>query len=236
MKKSILFIFSVLSVFIMLQCMNNSRTEVYLPNGYGSCQDSLIVSYISFWEDSLLNKQKGIARFYINKYITDSCQANFLHEGIETVTSCIKEKYEGVHTIKSIKGNNHQDTVFVMPPFNNCESGDSYYFFDLSLPRLQTDSECCHPSNFFVIEDIDEDGINEVGTFYSSCASRYKSLIIYSLKNNIWHEIGASTFDILTQDPDSIDFTVLVKKTRKNEFKICSFIDGMTEWDTLKME
>jgi hypothetical protein len=87
--------------------------------------------------------------------------------------------------------------VFVWPQLSWCDlEGDAYYFTDTSLPRLETESGCCHPQSLFLVGDIDEDGIQEIGQYFSSCASRYKSLYVYSLKNNTWKEVGHSTFDL----------------------------------------
>jgi hypothetical protein len=123
-----------------------------------------------------------------------------------------------------------------MPMFNYCDDGESYCFFDKTLPRLSTDSYCCQPGNLFVIDDIDEDGIREIGIYYSSCSGRYKSLRIYSLKQNNWKEIGTSDFDILTQDPTQVNFRNLVRKISKKKFKICNFIEGQTKWETITMK
>jgi len=193
--------------------------------------DSLTVllnSNKEFLKDSLLNENSGIIESYFSKYQSDSC-------GILTYkNSELKENFEGVNVVKGIRPDKQNDTVFVVPAFNYCEEGDSYYFFDKSLPRLQTDSYCCHPANFFVISDIDEDGTNEIGIFYSTCVSRYKSLRIYTLKDNDWKEIGTSDFDVLTQDPSKVNYSDLVRKISKNKFEICNFWDGKTEWRMLE--
>src|SRR5690606_20703942 len=107
---------------------------------------------------------------------SDSCK-------IKTYTiKELKENFEGIQIVKNIRNFRKPDTIFVMPPFNYCEQGESYCFFDKSLPRLTTDSYCCQPNNLFVVDDIDEDGVCEIGIYYSTCAGRYKSLKIYSLK------------------------------------------------------
>ena len=97
-----------------------------------------------------------------------------------------------------------------MPSFNYCDGGEFILFFWQNPNK--TLHWLCHPENLFVCPDIDEDGINEIGIFYSSCVSRYKSLRIYSLKQNQWTEIGTSTFEVLTQDPTKVKFESLIKK------------------------
>lgn len=185
---------------------------------------------MNFFADSLLNGNRAVIQGYIEKNQIDSCRI------IIYADSNLKAEFEGVKAIKGIRVNSTTDSVFVMPPFNYCEEGQSYCFYDKTLPRLYTDSYCCHPDNLFVTEDIDEDGIKEVGIYYSSCASRYKSLRLYSLKNGKWEQIGDSDFDIFTRDPGKIKFDQLVKKISKGKFKICNFLDGKTKWETITMK
>jgi hypothetical protein len=182
-----------------------------------------------FFKDSLLNDKFGIIDNYFKIYKTDTCADNNLK------ISELKAEFEGIRNIKGITKNKTKDTVFVMPRFNECEAG-TYCFFDKNLPRLKTDSYCCHPDDLFVIDDLDEDGIREIGIFYSSCSGRDKSLIIYSLKQNNWKEIGTSDFDVLTQDPTKVKFENLVIKINKNKFKICNFIDGEKKWETINIK
>jgi hypothetical protein len=182
-----------------------------------------------FLKDSLIKDEIGLIDYYFSVYQPDTCGV-VVHKNSE-----LKEAFEGIRTIKGIKTNKQNDTVFVMPTFNHCDDGESYCFYDSSLPRLSTDSYCCQPDNLFVVEDIDEDGICEIGIYYSSCVSRYKSLRIFSLKHNKWKEIGSSTFDILTQDPSKVKFEKLVKKQAKNKFMVCNFIEGKTEWESITL-
>jgi hypothetical protein len=184
---------------------------------------------MNFFADSLLKAGKTVIQTYRARYQKDTC-------GIITYrNSVLKEEFEDVKIIKGISRHKTVDSVFVMPPFNYCDEGDSYCFYDKTLPRLYTDSYCCHPDNLFVINDIDEDGIKEIGIYYSSCASRYKALVIYSLKNGGWKRIGDSIFDIATRDPGKVQFDQLVKKISKRKFKICNFVDGQTKWETIRM-
>jgi len=185
---------------------------------------------MDFFADTLLKGNRTIIQAYMSKYQVDTCGINTYND------SSLKSEFEGIKIVKGINRDKNTDTVFVVPTFNYCDDGESYCFYDKTLPRLQTDSYCCHPENLFVIEDIDEDGTREIGIYYSSCASRYKSLRIYSLKNGQWKEIGCSTFDILTRDPQNIKLNKLVRKITKGKFKICNFIDGRTKWETITMK
>ncbi|QEM05589.1 hypothetical protein DIU31_019480 [Mucilaginibacter rubeus] len=184
----------------------------------------------SFFADSLLKTGRAVMKTYMAKYQTDSCGIIVYKDSI------LKAGFEGVKEIKGIRENEVTDSVFVMPPFNHCDDGQSYCFYNKTLPRLYTGSYCCHPDNLFVVGDIDEDGVKEIGIYYSSCASRYKVLKIFSLKNGLWEQIGDSDFDIFTQDPSKVKFDQLVKKISKGKFTICNFLDGKTSWQTISMK
>jgi hypothetical protein len=195
----------------------------------GSLTD-ILISNKQFIKDSLLKEKFDIIDNYFSLYQSDTCGI-LTHKNSE-----LKKEFEGIRIVKGIRTDKKSDTVFVMPNFNYCDDGESYSFYDKTLPRLYTDSYCCQPDNFFVCSDIDEDGIREIGIYYSSCTSRYKSLRIYSLKQNNWKEIGTSDFDVLTQDPTKVKFSDLVRKVSKKKFKICNFIEGETKWKTITMQ
>lgn len=190
----------------------------------------ILQNNIDFFSEKLLNGNKDVIHNYFSKYQTDTCGI------IVYDNSLLQSEFKGIKALCDINGNKKADSVFVIPPFNYCDDGESYCFLDKSLPRLFTDSYCCHPDNLFVIEDIDEDGIKEIGIFYSSCVSRFKSLRIYSLKQQSWKEIGISIFDIQTQSPTKVKFEKLVKKVSKNKFIICEFNKGKTNWIKINMK
>jgi hypothetical protein len=171
---------------------------------------------IHFVGDKLFTNKTSLIKHLVNTYQVDTCGI------IAYEDSTLREGFEGLKTIGDINGNKISDSVFVLPPFNYCDDGDSYYFFDTTLPRLYTDSYCCHPDNLFPIGDIDEDGIIEICIFYSSCTSRFKSLIAYSLKNKTWKQIGRCTFDVGFMKPDK---EKRVRKVGKGKFKMLEIVD-----------
>lgn len=174
---------------------------------------------IYFIGDTLLKGKSSLIKSYIVKYEKDTC-------GIVTYkTAELKSGFEGDKSIGDINRNGINDTVFVIPPFNYCDDGDSYAFYDSTLPRLYTDSYCCHPENLFPIGDINEDGIDEICIFYSSCTSRFKSLIAYTLKDKMWKQIGRSLFDIGIMKPDK---EKRVRKVGKGKFEMLS-IEGFMQ-------
>ena len=171
---------------------------------------------LQFIGDSLLTDKTFLLNKYIDKYQPDSCII------ITYENTTLRSGFEGVKNIGDINGNKIADTVFVLPPFNFCDDGYSYSFFDPALPRLFTDSYCCHPDNLFSIGDIDEDGISEICILYSSCTSRFKSLIAYSLKGGQWKQIGRCTFNISFMKPEK---EKRVRKISKRKFEMLEIVD-----------
>ena len=51
------------------------------------------------------------------------------------------------------------------------------------------------------LDDIDEDGIREIGLYTSSCVSRYKALRVFALRTGTWREMSSVPFDIHCPDP-----------------------------------
>lgn len=171
---------------------------------------------LRFIGDSLLTGKTFLLQKYIDNYQPDTCVI------ITYEDTTLRSGFEGVKNVGDINGDNIPDTVFVLPPFNFCDDGYSYSFFDSTLPRLFTDSYCCHPDNLFSIGDIDEDGTSEICIFHSSCASRFKSLIAYSLKNGQWKQIGRCTYDIAFMKPDK---EKRVRKISKGKFEMLEIVD-----------
>ena len=116
-----------------------------------------------FFSDSILHGHKAILKYYFTKYGLDTSCSSYWHFYDKRE---VKENFEKLTFIGSIKNNSTKDSVFVLEPLNYCKQvgekdfdGQAYYFTDTTLPRLQTDLYCCHPSSIFLVGDIDEDGI-----------------------------------------------------------------------------
>jgi hypothetical protein len=173
----------------------------------------------NFLADSIFHGHKALLKYYVNKYFIDTCVAERFPK------DDIKEEFEGLMYIGKIRNNKIRDSVFVLNPLSYCDSdGQCYYFTDTSLPRLQTDSYCCHPENIFLVGDIDEDGVSEIGQYTSSCASHYKALLVWTLKNNEWKQVGSSVFDqhYMTYD---LPYSTYVKKISKGKFEMLEITD-----------
>jgi hypothetical protein len=171
-----------------------------------------------FIGDTLLHGYSKQIQKYLDQYLIDSCKFQ------EYDDSTLIKTFETPQQIGDLNNDKVIDNVFVLPPLNFCEDGQSYYFTDTNLPRLQTDSYCCHPASVFNVGDIDENGISEIGQYYSSCASRYKSLYVYSLIDNKWREVGHCVFDLGYSKHD-IDLKSYIRKTGKGQFQMLEITD-----------
>ncbi|MWB93561.1 hypothetical protein GON26_04260 [Flavobacterium sp. GA093] len=204
----------------------------------GTSKDSILSNDIQFINDSIL---KGKFKLDISNYEIESikkeCYPIRLHRKM------FDEFYnEGFNNLGDLNGDKKADSVFVLHALNYCEEGDSYYFTDNNIPRIITDSNCCHPTSIINIGDIDEDGKSEIAEYYSSCASRYKAITIYSLKNNKWKEIKSFSFVLNDQYTIENDFKKLFKKISKNNLKYFVISDItengklVTSWEKIKIE
>ena len=188
-----------------------------------------------FFSDSVLHGHKAVLKYYFSKYASDSlCGKCEFYDRKD-----VKDEFEGLLYMGNINNNRIKDSVFVLKPLNWCKQegeekfdGQAYYFTDTTLPRLQTDSYCCHPSSLFLVGDIDEDGVAEIGEYHSSCASHYKVLNVYSLKNKRWKEIGSCIYDLFYMHIGK-PYSYFVRKVSKNKFKMLEITD-LTD-DTTKI-
>lgn len=178
-------------------------------------KDSILSNDIQFINDSIL---KGKFKLDISKYEAEYIKKKCLP--FKLSKKMLSELYnEDFNNLGDINGDKKDDFVFVLHGLNYCEETDSYYFTDNNIPRILTDSNCCHTSSIINIGDIDEDGKCEIAQYYSSCVSRYKAITIYSLKNNQWKEIKTFSFVLNNKYLIPRDFKKLFKKTSKNNLE-----------------
>ena len=187
---------------------------------------------VSFLCDSLGYGNRALFEYIIRTYHNDTCSTAAYSKKV------LIAEFEGYYNIGDVNGDGIEDSVFVLEPLDGCEHhlGQAYYFSDSTLPRLISESTCCHPTNFFLAPDINEDGINEVGYYYSACSSRYKSLRIFTLRNGKWERIGASDFDMGTEGTEDAVFKDLIEKVSLNTFALKNFAEGEVFWDTILMK
>lgn len=153
------------------------------------------------------------------------------------------QNFEGFQNIGDIDNDNKDDFVFILSPLNYCEEGQSYYFSNPDIERIITDSYCCRPNSIFSIGDMDEDGRNEIAQYYSSCASRYKAINIWTIKENKWKLVETLAFTVNNGKYEVFkDFDKLFKKVSKGIFQFLEISDVradgqlITEWKTIKLE
>ena len=176
----------------------------------------ILVSNLNYFNRNLLHMSPRLLLNQVVKYIPDSCVIQTYPDSI------LKDHLIEPKSLGDLNGDKVIDKVFVLPPFTYCDEGQSYYFTDISLPRLFVESYCANPDLMFPIGDINEDGIIEICIFYSSCVSRYKSLRAFTLKNNQWLQIGLVTFDINFSEPA---MEGRVRKVSKGKFEMLEIIE-----------
>ena len=205
----------------------------------GTSKDSILSNDIQFINDFIL---KGKFKLDISKYELENAKNKCYPIRIEK--KIFDEFYnEGFENLGDLNGDKKDDSVFVLHALNYCENGDSYYFTDNKIPRIPTESNCCHPKSIFSIGDIDEDGGNEIAEYYSSCASNFKSINIWTLKEKKWKFIVKFGFFYNNGKYKVLeDFHKLHKKISKNKFRFLEISDmrangeAVMEWKTVTME
>jgi len=208
-------------ILLILSCRNTGNHEGLTPANPLSLSDTiriLLNDNIRYISDSLWKRDPALLDHYIRKYLPDSCCV------IRFENEHLKKDYEGPGLPGDINGDHRPDTFYILKEFHLCAEGQSYLFADTSLPRLTTTSFCCHPRNLFPIGDIDEDGIQEIGLYYSSCSSHYKSLYAYSIKKGGWKEVGHIIFDTYYMDPEK-PYQHFFRKTGKGQFEMLETTD-----------
>jgi hypothetical protein len=212
-------------IFILLaSCLNkkikieptkqNDSTITYKK----SDSDSVLIKKQNKLRDSLLADPK--LHPTVKYYIQDTNAVVLLDQINDSVQYRI---------LGDINGDGKKDSIFLMPEFLYSDStrslgdlGCSFTFTDRSLSRILKDDGCNQLDNIFVVGDLDEDGIKELGLYTSSCASHYKALRVYSYKENQWKEIGGVTFDLFYDKPPK---EKRIKKISKGRFAMREISD-----------
>lgn len=180
----------------------------------------------------LENSKKGCSPILLEK-------EDFFEYSVEADRTTKKE----FKTLGDLNGDGKNDSVFILPGLGWCEEGQSYYFTDNKIPRIQTESNCCLTESIFSIGDIDEDGGNEIAEYNSSCASNFKVIKIWTLKNAKWQLVDDFLFFYNNGKFKAFkDFHKLYKKISKNKFKFLEISDMrangevVMEWKTVTMK
>ena len=175
-----------------------------LPEGYAEFRDSLISD----------PRVPAIVRHYM----TDGRTFVSLHRLFE------EDQHLVIMPFADLNDDGVSDPVLVMPegyPGDGDEwiDGQSFVFTDPRFGKLQSpEPGCNHVTNLFLLDDIDEDGLREVGLYTSSCASRYKALRVFTLRpDTTWHQVAAVTFDTFCEGPPK---EARVRKLGKGAFQL----------------
>lgn len=218
--------------------IEKSYKEIIFSIKSNTSLDSVLSNDIDFINDSIL---KGKFKLDISKYELE----NEVKEcyPIRISKKDLKEFYnEEPENLGDLNNDKIDDFGFYLHSLSYCEAGDSYYFSDNNIPRIETDSNCCHSKSLFSIGDIDEDGGNEIAQYYSSCASSFKAIIIWTLKKGKWIEVANFYHKINSEYVIFEDFHKLHKKISKGKFKFLEIYDInskgeiLKEWKTITMK
>ena len=130
------------------------------------------------------------------------------------------ERYSKIKSLGDINNDGINDSILVVPELfitreNSIEDGASVIFTDKKIPRIRVDSPCLETDYIFPVSDINNDGITELGKYYSSCASRFKGLQLISLNQKEWNIKGQVTFDIFFEEPKKEE---RIEKIELNKF------------------
>lgn len=212
---------------------NKPNTSI-LSNDIQFINDSILLGKfkLDISRYDLENKKKGCFPIVLEK-------EEFYEYSLEAKRTTKKE----FKLLGDINADGKEDFVFILPNLGWCEEGQSYYFTDNKIPRIQTESNCCHIESIFSIGDIDEDGGIEIAEYYSSCAGNFKIISIRTLKKNEWKLVEQFEFYYNNGKYEAFkDFDKLYKKVAKNEFKFLEISDFRAngevamKWKTVKMK
>ena len=185
-----------------------------------SCKKEETINWKNHWENpklktELLNNSK--IHYRIKESLKDT--------SIIVLTSYLKNEIENYNKLKSIGDINDDgviDSILVIPELyidkhGSHDNGASIIFTDKNIPRIRVNVSCVDIDFFFPVDDIDEDGLTELGQYYTSCASRFKGLRLITLKDNKWKIKEQVIFDILFESPKKEERII---KTGLNTFKM----------------
>lgn len=162
--------------------------------------------------DSLLHKN-------VRHYLADTSNIILMKQMFEQI-----EEFRKFQVYGDINGDKQLDSAFLVPELQHTlrdgyEDGVTVIFSDPKIPYIKVNQMCVQFQNFSPIGDIDEDGWLEMLQYYSSCASRYKSLILLKCTPNRkeWAEVESCTYDTYYDDPP---WQQRIRKLRKNQFEM----------------
>lgn len=184
-----------------------------------SCKEGEI-NWRNHWESPKI-KNKLLADPTIHKRIKES----LIDTSIVVLTSTFivdTDRFTKVKSLGDINNNFINDSIMVIPELfiteeGSYENGASIIFTDASIPRIRVDVPCLDVDFIFTVDDINEDGIKELGKYSTSCASRFKGLQLITIKDEKWIIDNQVIFDVLFEEPH---FSKRIEKTGLNTYKM----------------
>ncbi|PQJ32567.1 hypothetical protein BST92_11805 [Nonlabens arenilitoris] len=197
------------------------------------------------WRDHWENpKQK--TQLLSNSKIHERIKESLNDTTIVVLTSTLIENLERYSIIKSLGDINKDginDSIIIIPELfitkeNSYENGSSAIFTDKKIPRIRVDVPCLETDYFFPVDDINNDGNTELGKYYTSCSSRFKSLELISLSQEKWKIKGRVTFDVFYEEPEKEQ---RIEKIERNKFRMREITSENTDniidtWKTFEMK
>ena len=200
---------------------------------------------VNSWRDHWENpKQK--AQLLANPNIHERIKACLKDTTIVVLTASLLEdleRYAVTKPIGDINNDGVNDSIMIIPELyitkeQGIEDGASAIFTDKNLPRIRVDVSCLEAHYFFPVADINDDGITELGQYYTSCASRFKGLKLISLDQGKWKTKGQVIFDVFYEEPKK---EKRIEKVGTNKFRMREITAENTDriidiWKTFEMK
>lgn len=198
-------------------CLNNKKSNRLESLKSRDSTLHKLQENLKYISQFLIHKKESYLRIYLKEYLKDSnCLKCYSSREIN-------REWQGIKGLGYLHHGPTKDSVIIISEINSCLGEGIYAFTNPSLPFLTNGSDCLLLENIFSVGDMDEDGIDELGVYESSCVSRFKSLAVYSLKNRHWKEVGRCAFDIYQEWPDKRN---RIRKLKKGEFQMLEVLDN----------
>jgi len=205
----------LLLLMILLSCKNKLDKESITKKEFPDFN-----SWRDHWENPT-EKAELLSNSKIHKRVKECLNDTSIVVLTSTLIDNL-ERYSKIKSLGDINKDGINDSILIIPELfitvdNVIEDGASVIFTDKKLPRIRVDSPCMETNYVFPVSDINNDGITELGKYYSSCSSRFKGLELISLNQEKWNIKGQVTFDIFFEEPKKEE---RIEKIGLNKFRM----------------